>query len=232
MKYRGTRAVDLIGLVHFATEGYYQTIQQYLEGLAYHGYHIFCEGIDGESETESTDDTDPALLLWFEMVEMMILAQQKLAEAWGLVIQTEHLRGSRYNDLISGSWICVDLPAREAAQMLCDAMRDEPNFETALRSSICFWRHDPDAAQRRLGEALLKGQQAPDTALPPEVQRVGKIIIDARNEYLLRMTLRTRKDRPLAYPWGAGHLPGIARALEAEGQECVSVEWIPAFKIP
>lgn len=250
----------LTGASHIGETNYYRELQKHLDAQQL----VLFEGIHAGRKAGATNSL-PAAKKEAVAPEPAARAgertslQKDLAESLGLVFQLEAINYTRTNFLNSDLSVQElkelmdkdDEPAtsdspkekrkNEAFEQLLKAMEGNSFFGTMLKAGFRLVGGNPKLqAMTKLAliEALggIRGDISRMKSLPEDMQRLMEVLIQARNEAVLKdLRAELKRAAPpasISIFYGAGHMDDLERRVRREfGYRAESDLWLPAFTV-
>lgn len=206
--------VSLVGMMHVGDESYFQETAELLEGLSDKGYDVHYERLMKASDARVAAIPE-AFREDFERLRASIKAssQTETASALRLHHQKDKLVYPSGAENIDFSDLDVfrALGFKKASRL----------FEPLDLQGVSV-----DAARRMLVLTFrLRALRSVLDRLTPKGRAVKRVILDGRNDHAVRHARRALKDSNIALVWGAEHLPGLFRGLQADGFQLKGVSW-------
>jgi hypothetical protein len=215
---RGTQEVVLIGMIHVAPAEFYRRVRALLEGYDECGYRVLIEGM-GRLDGDDFDlrEFDRGLLEHYEQLrERASLLNGMMAGATGMVTQLD-----AFPDWVQ--WERADLSALE--MMRLRGVRPLPPMDERVITAFAEFLAKPRA--RSAVYRFIRSTPRLLAALWPLHSMLGSLVLHHRNRHAVLKALETPQNAVL--PWGAAHLPGMAKLLVQNGFARESRSWVLAY---
>lgn len=233
---RGTRVVDLVAAVHIADVAYYDRLNEHLKGYD----AVLYELVGGEYQSRD-ERFGP------ETMRQVKLAQSLVRTVFGMEYQTEGI------DYEAANFVHADVDWKEYAELMEARNQSMATiFQRALMQAqngkLPGIAGDEEAASdmfntlitalARGDTAELKRSVAPllgeaETFITQLEGEDGTVLVSERNKVVVRVLEEqlSQGRNNVGILYGAGHMPDLARRLEAAGFHRQDDTWLTAWDI-
>jgi hypothetical protein len=241
-------AVWLTGVSHIGESNYFVKLQEHLdaqrlvlfEGISDRAVQSFPAADGSEAHSDRTADSQPR-----SAKAKMASLQSTMASSLGLAFQLEVIDYDRANfrnsdlSLQELRQLLADRGGAQSLESLLQMMEGGSFLDTLLQMGLRFLGATPKlqalsklALLEMIGQ--LQGDPAQVRGLPVELKQLLEVLIDKRNEKVIRdLKVELKNSRgSIAIFFGTGHMPDFERRLRGElDYRPVQEQWLTAFSI-
>lgn len=217
----------MVGMVHLAKWWYFDKVCSLAKELEQKGYRVLYEFLRVLPEDlEKLNDKEKVL-------NREILAYRQLHRKIAGVLDLEYQFDTELGSRAPDSWVCNDMMGQEFFQKMIE--KNVPLAPEAEKIGELIDRADKQLVRWFMERILLDSPAIFFLTkiiykIFPKRREALEIVLDRRNEVAARKILEeVDAGNDVVSTWGAAHLPGIGKLLEANNFVRVKEEWFVAY---